>query len=158
MKRKVAVWLRVSTDDQKLDSQSDAVEKYVDARGWTVVSRFTEEGIGGAAQYRKVVDEILDGARRKRFDTVVIFRGDRSFRTAGKGCLFIEELISTGCDFVSVEDGIDTSTPAGELMAKMAMLMAEWGAQGNPRSRSRRGSKPPAGEASIWVARVATST
>ena len=51
---------------------------------------------------------------------------DRSFRTAGKGCLFIDELISTGCAFVSVDDGIDTSTPAGELMAKMAILMAEW--------------------------------
>jgi DNA invertase Pin-like site-specific DNA recombinase len=110
----VAVWLRVSSEDQKLDSQDD------------VVGRFLEKGIGSAAQYRKVVDEILDGARRKRFDAVVIFRGDRSFRSAGRGCLFIDELISTGCAFVSIEDGIDTSTPAGELMAKMAILMAEW--------------------------------
>ena len=124
--RKVAVWLRISTEDQKLDSQRDAVERYVRARRWTVVGRFIEQGVGGAAQYRKVVDEILDGARRRRFDAVVIFRGDRSFRSAGRGCVFIDELISTGCAFVSIEDGIDTSTPAGELMAKMAILMAEW--------------------------------
>jgi len=122
----VAVWLRVSTEDQKLDSQDDVVGHYVRARRWRVAARFVEEGVGGAAQYRKVVDEILEGARHKRFDTVVIFRGDRSFRSAGKGCLFIDELISTGCAFVSIEDGIDTSTPAGELMAKMAILMAEW--------------------------------
>ncbi len=126
MTRSVAIWLRVSSEDQKLDSQSDAVERYVEARGWDVTARFIEQGVGGAAQYRKVVDEILDHARRKRFDAVIIFRGDRSFRTAGKGCLFIDELISIGCAFVSVEDGIDTSTPAGELMAKMAILMAEW--------------------------------
>ncbi len=56
----------------------------------------------------------------------MIFRGDGSFRSAGKGCLFIDEIISTGCAFVSIEDGIDTSTPAGELIAKMAILMAEW--------------------------------
>jgi DNA invertase Pin-like site-specific DNA recombinase len=124
--RRVAVWLRVSTTTQKLDAQQDAVERYVEARGWEVVARFLEEGVSGAAQYRQAVGEILDGARRKRFDAVVIFRGDRSFRTAGKGCLFIDELISTGCAFVSIEDGIDTSTPAGELMAKMAILMAEW--------------------------------
>lgn len=120
------MWLRVSTDDQSVDSQRRPVERYVQARGWRVVERFVEEGVGGAAQYRKTVDAILDGARRRRFDAVVIFRGDRSFRSAGKGCLFIDEIVSTGCAFVSVEDGIDTSTPAGELMAKMAILMAEW--------------------------------
>lgn len=122
----MAVWLRVSSETQKLDSQRHAVERYVRARGWRVVERFLEQGVGGATQYRKEVDAILAGARRKRFDAVVIFRGDRSFRSAGKGCLFIEELIATGCAFVSIEDGIDTSTPAGELMAKMAILMAEW--------------------------------
>ncbi|MCG8423400.1 MAG: recombinase family protein [Proteobacteria bacterium] len=124
--RRVAIWLRVSTEDQKLDSQKLAVDRYVRARGWQVVNHFHEQGVGGAAQYRKAVGEILDGARRRHFDTVVIFRGDRSFRTAGKGCMFIDELIATGCTFVSIEDGIDTSTPAGELMAKMAILMAEW--------------------------------
>ena len=124
--REVAVWLRVSTEAQKLDSQRHAVERYVRARGWRVAERFLEQGVSGAAQYRKEVDAILSGARRKRFDAVVIFRGDRSFRSAGKGCLFIDELIATGCAFVSIEDGIDTSTPAGEVMAKMAILMAEW--------------------------------
>jgi len=124
--RKVAVWLRVSTEDQKVDSQRGVVERYVKARGWMVVARFLEQGVGGAARYRQIVDQILDGARHGRFEAVVIFRGDRSFRSAGKGCLFIDELIATGCAFVSVEDGIDTSTPAGELMAKMAILMAEW--------------------------------
>ena len=125
-RRPVAVWLRVSSEGQRLDSQKDAVERYVQARRWRVVERFLEPGVSGAVQYRKIVDEILDGARRKRFEAVVIFRGDRSFRSAGKGCIFIEELMATGCAFVSVEDGIDTSTPAGELMAKMAILMAEW--------------------------------
>jgi DNA invertase Pin-like site-specific DNA recombinase len=125
-RRKVALWLRVSTEDQRLDSQRLVVERYVRARRWTIVERFIEEGISGAAKYRQVVDQVLDGARRRRFDAVVIFRGDRSFRSAGRGCLFIDELIATGCTFVSVEDGIDTSTPAGELMAKMAILMAEW--------------------------------
>lgn len=126
VRRKVALWLRVSTEDQRLDSQRLVVERYVRARGWVIVERFIEEGVSGAAKYRQVVDQVLDGARRRRFDSVVIFRGDRSFRTAGRGCLFIDELIATGCTFVSVEDGIDTSTPAGELMAKMAILMAEW--------------------------------
>jgi len=84
------------------------------------------------------VDEILRGARRGEFDAVVIFRGDRSFRSAGRGCLFIDELLATRCGFVSVEDGIDTSTPMGELMAKMAVLMAEWERRGI-RDRVRAG-------------------
>jgi hypothetical protein len=36
--------------------------------GWKVTARFIEEGVGGAAQYRKTVDEILESARSKRFD------------------------------------------------------------------------------------------
>src|SRR5215510_2904491 len=105
--RRVALWLRVSSKDQRLDSQRRPVERYVQARGWRVVEKFIEHGVGGAVQYRKTVNAILDGARR--FDSVVIFRGDRSFRSAGQGCLFIDELVSTSCSFVSVDDGIDTS-------------------------------------------------
>ncbi len=62
--RRVSVWLRVSTEEQRFDSQADAIEHYVQARGWEVVQRFEEHGVSGAAQNRKVVDEILDGARR----------------------------------------------------------------------------------------------
>ena len=57
----MAIWLRVSSDDQKLDSQSDAGERYVQARDWQVVMRFIEQGVSGSAQYRKVVDEVLGG-------------------------------------------------------------------------------------------------
>src|SRR6266542_2582751 len=156
-RRKVAIWLRVSSDDQRVDSQRLPVQRYVKARGWLVVAKFIEEGVGGAAQYRKMVDDILQGARRKHFDTVVIFRGDRSFRTAGKGCLFIDELIATGCAFVSVEDGIDTSTPAGELMAKMAILMAEWERKAI-RARVRAGSTQHGNEGCISAVPVARST
>lgn len=123
---RVAIWLRVSTDDQRLDSQADAVNHYVEARGWQVVARFVEQGVSGAAPTRKVVQEIIDGARRRRFEAVVVFRGDRAFRTAGKGCLFIDELMSCGCSFVSIDDGIDTGTAMGEVMAKMITVLAEW--------------------------------
>jgi DNA invertase Pin-like site-specific DNA recombinase len=124
--RKVGIWLRTSTVDQKLDSQSDAIEHYVRARGWEVVRRFEEHGISGAAQNRHVVEEILLAARRREFQAVLVFRGDRAFRSAGRGCLFIDELISSGCHFVSIDDSLDTSTPSGELMAKMITLLAEW--------------------------------
>jgi DNA invertase Pin-like site-specific DNA recombinase len=123
---RVAIWLRVSTDEQKIDSQSDAVERYVEARGWQVTARFVEHGVSGGAQNRKVVEEILDGARRRRYGAIVVFRGDRAFRTAGKGCLFIDELLSCGCSFVSIDDGIDTGTAMGEVMAKMITVLAEW--------------------------------
>jgi DNA invertase Pin-like site-specific DNA recombinase len=123
MSARSRIWLRVSTEDQKLDSQRDAVERYVRARGWSVSARFIEQGGGGAAQYRKVVDQTSTTFGGRRFEAAVIFRGDRSFPNR-KGSLFIDELISVGCTFVSVQDGIDTSTPAGELMAMAAILMA----------------------------------
>ena len=50
MMRSVAIWLRVSSEDQKLDSQRDPVERYVQARGWDVTARFIEQDVSGAAQ------------------------------------------------------------------------------------------------------------
>ncbi len=72
----------MSSEEQRLDSQRLPVERYVKARGWKVVARFIEEAVSGAAQYRKTVDEILKGARHRDIDAVVIYRGDRSFRSA----------------------------------------------------------------------------
>ncbi len=138
MTRRVAVWLRVSTEEQRFDSQSDAIEHYVQARGWEVVKRFEEYGVSGAAQNRKVVDEILKGAKRKHFDSVVVFRGDRAFRTAGRGCLFIDELTACDCAFVSIDDGLDTGTNMGQVMAKIVSVLAEWERAGL-RSRQQAG-------------------
>lgn len=126
MIRRVATWVRVSTADQSVVAQHDEVERFAAARGWTVVERFAEEAVSGAASGRRVVDAILASARRHRWDAVVVFRGDRAFRSAGLGALFLDELLNTGRHFVSVSDGLDTSTPAGAFIAKVIMLVAEW--------------------------------
>jgi hypothetical protein len=103
-----------------------------------VTARFIEQGVSGAAQYRKVVDEILENARRRRFDAVVIFRGDRSFRTAGKGCLFINELISIGCAFLSVEGRYRHVDTRGRADGEDGDPDGRVGAQGDPGARARR--------------------
>ncbi len=56
----------------------------------------------------------------------MVFRGDRAFRTAGRGCLFIDELTACDCAFVSIDDGIDTGTNMGQVMAKIITVLAEW--------------------------------
>lgn len=151
--KRAALWMRVSTADQRLDSQRRSCERYAAARGWHVVARFEEHGVSGAAAYRKVVDDILAGARRGAFDVVVVFRGDRAFRSAGRGCLFIDELRAVSCHFASVDDGVDTSTPAGEMFAKLVGVLAEWERVGirarvvagleAARARGQRLGRPP---------------
>lgn len=136
--RKVAVWLRVSTAEQKLDSQSAEIEQYVRARDWRVVARYEEAGVSGAAVHRQVVDEILGAAQRRKFEAVVVWRGDRAFRGAARGCMFIDSLLAHGVHFVAIQDGIDTATPAGEVMAKMSQVFAEWERAGI-RARVRAG-------------------
>ncbi len=96
MTRAVAIWLRVSSEDQKLDSQRDAVERYVEARGWDVTARFIEQGSAGPPSTGRSWTRSSIAPAESGFDAVIIFRGDCSFRTAGKGCLFIDELISIG--------------------------------------------------------------
>jgi DNA invertase Pin-like site-specific DNA recombinase len=124
--KRAALWLRVSTPDQKLDSQDTPLASYCQARGWQISARFEEIGVSGAAAYRAVVEDILASARRREYDVLVVFRGDRTFRSAGRGVTFIDELLALGVHFAAVNDGIDTSTPMGATMAKLVIVLAEW--------------------------------
>jgi DNA invertase Pin-like site-specific DNA recombinase len=124
--RRALLWLRVSTKDQRFDSEEEPLALYCRARGLEVVGRVEEHGVSGAATYRKAVEDVLRRARRREFDIVLVYRGDRAFRSAGRGVMFIDELLGLGCHFASVGDGIDTSTPAGAVMAKLVMVLAEW--------------------------------
>jgi DNA invertase Pin-like site-specific DNA recombinase len=123
---RAGLWLRVSTDEQSVDSQRQELEAFVVRRGWTVVERWVEEGVSGAARGRRVPDLVLRAVHARKIDAVVVFRADRAFRSAGAACLFLDDVHTAGGVFVSIADGIDTSTQAGRFMAKLASVFAEW--------------------------------
>ncbi|HTM27492.1 MAG TPA: recombinase family protein [Vicinamibacterales bacterium] len=79
---RAAVYARVSTVDQEPENQLQELRRYVGARGWTA-AEYVDRGVSGAKDRRPVLDQLLDDAKRRRFDVVVCWRLDRLQRVDG---------------------------------------------------------------------------
>jgi DNA invertase Pin-like site-specific DNA recombinase len=122
---RAALYLRVSTLDQTPENQALELRRYVEARGWTAVE-YVDRGVSGAKDRRPALDELLKDARRRRFDALVVWRLDRLGRNLRHLIVLLEELQALGIAFVSLNEGIDATTPAGKLQMHILGAIAEF--------------------------------
>ena len=115
-----------------------------------------DEGVRGARESRPALDELVKAARRRRFDTLVVWRLDRLGRNLRHLIMLLDELTALGVGFVSLGEGIDTSTPAGRLQLHILGAIAELNEQGSRKGcgLGLRGRRP---KASAWDAHGGTS-
>jgi len=122
---RAAIYARVSTFDQEPENQLAEVRRYVTARGWTAVE-YVDRGVSGAKDRRPALDELLRDARRRRFDVLVCWRLDRLGRNLKHLVTLLEELQVLGIAFVSLNEGIDATTPAGKLQMHILGAISEF--------------------------------
>jgi DNA invertase Pin-like site-specific DNA recombinase len=122
---RAAVYARVSTLDQHAENQLTELREYVERRGWTA-TEFVDVGVSGAKDRRPALDELLKAGRRRRFDVLVCWRLDRLGRNLRHLILLLDELQALGIGFVTLGEGIDTSTPAGRLQLHILSAIAEF--------------------------------
>lgn len=127
MTKRVAFYLRVSTDAQTTENQQRDLQRLAEYRGWTVVGEYRDQGISGAAgrDKRPELDRLLKDAARRRFDVVAFWAVDRLGRSTGKVATIMEELDALGVQQFYHKEAIDTSTPHGRAMLQMAAVFAE---------------------------------
>src|SRR5207249_9222842 len=111
---RVAMYARVSRLDQEPDNQLHELRRYVAARGWDAVA-FVEHGVSGAKDRRPVLDQLLADVRRGRFDAVVCWKLDRLGRNMRHLVTLLDELRALDVGFVTIGEGLDTTTPAGRM-------------------------------------------
>lgn len=112
---RAAVYVRISTGEQNPALQHDELTAYCARRGWQLVELY-EDHMSGAKDRRPALDRLMSDARRRRFDVVVCWRFDRFARSTSHLLRALEEFQGLGVDFVSLQEAIDTSTPAGKLV------------------------------------------
>ena len=122
---RVGVYARVSTHDQTAENQLLELRRYVEARGWTAVE-YVDQGVSGAKDRRPALDQLVADVRRHRVQGVVCWRLDRLGRNLRHLVLLLDDWQSRGVAFITLGEGIDTSTPAGRLVAGVLGSIAEF--------------------------------
>ncbi len=124
---RTALYARVSTaNGQSPEMQLRELREYVARRGWEIAGEYVDAGISGARERRPELDRLLADARRRRFDAVVVWRYDRFARSLRQLVSALEEFRALGIDFVSLREGVDTSTPNGRLVFGIFASIAEF--------------------------------
>lgn len=128
MGKRVAIYLRVSTDQQTTENQRLELEKVIKHRGWNLVSVYDDNGVSGSKgrEHRKQFDALLKDATRGKFDIVAAWSVDRLGRSLQDLVGFLNELHGVQCDLYLHQQGIDTTTAAGKAMFQMCGVFAEF--------------------------------
>src|ERR1035437_344889 len=120
---RAGLYARVSTNDQQtLPMQSRAMREYAARRGWTVAMQVREVGSGSAQ--RQTCERLLEAARRREIDVVLVWRLDRGGRSVTDLLATLQELEHLGVGFVSLTEALDLTTPAGRAMAALLAVFA----------------------------------
>jgi DNA invertase Pin-like site-specific DNA recombinase len=120
---RAALYARVSTFDQHtIPLQIRALRGYAAKRGWTIAMQVKEVGSGAIA--RKQRQELIDAARRREIDVVLVWRLDRWGRSLLDLVATLQELTDLNVGFVSITEALDLTTSTGRAMAGMLSVFA----------------------------------
>ena len=122
---RVAIYARVSTTDQSTESQLLDLRKYVSERGWQSYKEYTDNGVSGTTDSRPALNELMNDARKRRFDMVLVWRVDGFARSTRHLINALEEFKNLRIDFVSYQENIDTSSPLGSAIFTIISAVAQ---------------------------------
>jgi DNA invertase Pin-like site-specific DNA recombinase len=124
--RKIALYARVSTQEQHFEPQLLALRQYTEARGLKIAGEYVDRGVSGAKDRRAALDRLLADARRRHFDALACTKLDRLARSVHHLTTLVRELEALGIDLVVLDQSIDTSTPSGRLLFHVLGSIAEF--------------------------------
>jgi len=123
--KRAAFYVRVSTVDQHPETQLRELREYAKNRGLTVAGEYVDHGFGGAKARRPALDRMLEDARRRRFDTLIVWSCDRLARSTKHFLQVLDELDSCGVQFVSLREAFDTSGALGRAFLGIVAVLGE---------------------------------
>lgn len=122
---RTALYLRVSTPDQKPDLQYDGLRAYAERAGLTIVGEYCDIAVSGRREGRPRLNTLMTRARNHELDCVLVWKFDRFARSTRHLLTALEEFDHLGIRFISVQDQIDTASPMGRAMFTIIGAMAE---------------------------------
>ena len=124
-KTRVALYLRVSTPEQKPDLQYDGLREYAERSTFDIVGEYLDVAVSGRREGRPQLNALMASARNRELDCVLVWKFDRFARSTRHLLTALEEFNHLGIRFISVQDQIDTNSPMGKAMFTIIGAMAE---------------------------------
>jgi site-specific DNA recombinase len=131
--KRAAIYIRCSSDEAKKEgyspeTQREKVQQNINENGWQIDKNhiYSDIGFSGSTDKRPGLQQLLQDARNKEFDVIVVYRMDRFFRNLRLLLNTVGELRDLGIEFKSVTEPFDTSTPTGRAMFANVGVFAEW--------------------------------
>ena len=121
----VAIYVRVSTQDQSNENQVHELTQYVELRGLGAFSVY-EDKASGTKTNRPAFQRMMSDVRAGRVSTVVVWKLDRFSRSLKDLLTTLEELKSFGAGFIAVQDNLDLTTASGVLMMHMISAFSQF--------------------------------
>jgi DNA invertase Pin-like site-specific DNA recombinase len=120
-----ALYLRVSTAQQRPDLQDDGLRGYAARAGLEIVATYVDHAVSGRQERRPQLQALMRAARRHAFACVLVWKFDRFARSVAHLLRALEEFDYLGIRFISVQDQVDTASPMGKAMFTIIGAMAE---------------------------------
>jgi len=151
--KNVAIYARVSTDRQSTESQLSTLRAYIEKRSWTLFKEYIDTGFTGSNMKRPAFNEMLADAKKRSFDVLLVYKLDRLSRSLKDLITTLDELQALEIDFISYDNGLDTTTPTGRLLFHVVGAVAEFEKElirervkaglENARTKGKRLGRPP---------------
>ncbi len=163
---RAAIYARVSTahNGQDPELQLRELREYCQRRGWQVAGEYVDIGVSGTKEKRPQLDQLLTDAHRRRFDALIVWKFDRFARSVSHLLRALETFNALGIEFVSLTEGVDTSTPAGKMIFTVLGAVAELerslivervkAGLRNARAKGKRLGRPRSGVDAIKIGRL----
>ena len=141
--RRVALYLRVSTDGQSTALQRRDLVEACAHRGWEVTEVYEDAGVSGAKgrEGRPAFDKLCQDATRRRFDVIAAWSVDRLGRSLQDLVGFLSDTHGAGVNLYLHQQAVDTTTPGGRALFQMMGVFAEF-ERAMIRDRVRQGALP----------------
>ena len=123
--KKAAIYARVSTPDQHVETQLYDLRKLAAQRGFEIVREYCDRGISGSKAKRPGLEALMNDARRGEFSVLLTAAFDRVARSTRDFLQIVDELNNLGIEFISAREAIDTSGPMGRMFLTMVGSIAE---------------------------------
>ncbi len=125
---RAALYARISTlhHGQDPEVQLGELREFCRRRGFIVAHEYVDTGISGSRERRPALDKLLADCRKRLVDAVVVYRYDRFARSLRQLVNSLEEFRALGIEFISIHEGVDTSTPNGRLVFGIFASIAEF--------------------------------